>query len=78
VKGTDPDETVAKAIAHLGGISSIIKPNATVVIKPNAGHMAPRKQRQYIPGGGKGGDQGGSEGRPRQDRPARIFPPWDA
>ncbi len=32
---------VAEALSHLGGVESLIKPNATVVVKPNAGHPAP-------------------------------------
>ncbi len=38
VKGTDIEEMVREALALLGGVSSLIKPNSTVVIKPNAGH----------------------------------------
>jgi uncharacterized protein (DUF362 family) len=41
VKGTNPDEMVEKALDYLGGIKTVIKPNSTVVIKPNAGHMGP-------------------------------------
>ena len=39
VKGKNPDEMVEKAVDHLGGIQSVIKPDSTVVIKPNGGHM---------------------------------------
>src|SRR4030042_5102240 len=38
VKGTDAGEMVTEALSLLGGVSSLIKPNSTVVIKPNAGH----------------------------------------
>ncbi len=38
VKGTDAEKMVAEALSLLGGVSSLIKPNSTVVIKPNAGH----------------------------------------
>ena len=41
VKGTDAEKMVADALAHLGGVESLIKPNSTVVLKPNAGHPAP-------------------------------------
>jgi uncharacterized protein (DUF362 family) len=41
VKGADPDEMVEQALSHLGGIAAVIKPGATVVIKPNGGHMGP-------------------------------------
>ena len=39
VKENDIQEMVAKALSLLGGVSSLIKPGAVVVIKPNAGHM---------------------------------------
>ena len=39
VKGVNLDEMVIKALDHLGGIEAYIKPNSTVVVKPNAGHM---------------------------------------
>lgn len=39
VKGTDLNKMVEEALDQLGGVASIIRPNATVVIKPNAGHM---------------------------------------
>ena len=39
VKGTDPDVMVQQAIDLWGGIEAIVKPGATVVIKPNAGHV---------------------------------------
>ena len=38
VKGTDAEKMVKEALDLLGGVSSLIKPNATVVVKPNAGH----------------------------------------
>lgn len=38
VKGTDADEMVTEVLTLLGGVSSLIKPNSTVVIKPNVGH----------------------------------------
>lgn len=38
VKGKDPDEMVAEALDHLGGVKSLIRPGSTVVVKPNAGH----------------------------------------
>ena len=38
VKGTDPETMVEKALALLGGVESLIKPDSVVVIKPNAGH----------------------------------------
>jgi len=39
VKGTDVEALVQQAIDLVGGIGSIVKPGATVVIKPNAGHV---------------------------------------
>ena len=39
VKGADPDEMVESALSLLGGVKSLIRPNSTVVIKPNAGHL---------------------------------------
>ena len=38
VKGTNAEEMVTEALSLLGGVSSLIKPNSTVVIKPNVGH----------------------------------------
>ena len=38
VKGTDAEQMVTEALSLLGGVSSLIKPNSTVVIKPNVGH----------------------------------------
>jgi len=38
VKGVDAEKMVAEALSLLGGTASLIKPNSTVVIKPNAGH----------------------------------------
>ena len=40
-KGTDPEKTLKEVLSPLGGVSSLIKPKSTVVIKPNAGHPAP-------------------------------------
>ena len=41
IKGTNPERMVEEALSLLGGINSLIKPNSTVVIKPNAGHPIP-------------------------------------
>lgn len=41
VKGTDAQEMVGEALSLLGGVESLIKPNSTVVIKPNIGHTYP-------------------------------------
>jgi uncharacterized protein (DUF362 family) len=41
VKGSDADAMVEEAIEHLGGVGTLFKPGATVVIKPNAGHVYP-------------------------------------
>lgn len=41
VKGSDPDEMVEKALSHFGGIGTVVKPSATVIIKPNGGHVGP-------------------------------------
>jgi uncharacterized protein (DUF362 family) len=38
-KGTDVEALVQRAIDLAGGIGSIMRPGATVVIKPNAGHL---------------------------------------
>ena len=40
-KGTDAEQMVHEVLSHLGGVSSLIKPDSTVVIKPNAGHVMP-------------------------------------
>jgi uncharacterized protein (DUF362 family) len=37
-KGTNIDDVVEEALSHLGGAKNLIKPNSTVVLKPNAGH----------------------------------------
>ncbi|MFH1651136.1 MAG: DUF362 domain-containing protein [Chloroflexota bacterium] len=37
-KGTNAEKMVQEALDLLGGVTSLIKPNSTVVIKPNAGH----------------------------------------
>ena len=36
VKGTDAEKMVEEALSLLGGVSSLITPGSTVVIKPNA------------------------------------------
>ena len=41
VKGTDAEKLVDEALSLLGGVESLIKPNSTVVVKPNAGHDFP-------------------------------------
>jgi len=41
VKGTDAEAMVEEALEHLGGVSSLFEPGATVVVKPNAGHVYP-------------------------------------
>lgn len=41
VKGIDEEKMVAEALDLLGGVTSLIKPNSTVVVKPNAGHFQP-------------------------------------
>jgi len=41
VKGTDAEKMVEEALSLLGGVNSLIKPNSTVVVKPNAGHFQP-------------------------------------
>ena len=41
VKGDDVEKLAAEVLEPLGGIQNLIKPNSTVVIKPNAGHPAP-------------------------------------
>jgi len=40
-KGFDPAKLVAEVLEPLGGVRNLIRPNTTVVIKPNAGHPAP-------------------------------------
>jgi|WetSurMetagenome_2_1015567.scaffolds.fasta_scaffold39438_2 uncharacterized protein (DUF362 family) len=40
-RGSDPEKMVEEALSLLGGVGSLIKPNSTVVIKPNAGHPWP-------------------------------------
>ena len=40
-KGTDAEVMVEEALSHLGGVEALIKPNSTVVIKPNSGHPIP-------------------------------------
>ncbi len=41
VKGVNVEEMVEEALSYLGGVDSLIKPNSTVVVKPNAGHDYP-------------------------------------
>jgi len=41
VKGTNVEEMVEESLSYLGGVDSLIKPNSTVVVKPNAGHDYP-------------------------------------
>lgn len=41
VKGTDAEKMIDEALSLLGGVERLIKPNSTVVIKPNAGHPFP-------------------------------------
>jgi uncharacterized protein (DUF362 family) len=41
VKGTDASSMVEEALSLLGGVTSLIKPGSTVVVKPNAGHPHP-------------------------------------
>ncbi len=38
VKGTDAEKMVTEALDLLGGVTSLIKPNSTVIVKPNCGH----------------------------------------
>ena len=40
-QGTDIAQMVGEVLAPLGGVKALIKPKTTVVIKPNAGHVAP-------------------------------------
>ena len=40
-KGTDIEKLVEEVLEPFGGIRSLIKPRSTVVLKPNAGHVAP-------------------------------------
>jgi len=41
VKGTDPEKMIEEALSLLGGLDNLIKPNSTIVIKPNSGHPIP-------------------------------------
>jgi uncharacterized protein (DUF362 family) len=41
VKGVDTEKMVAETLDLLGGVASLIRPNSTVVIKPNVGHPFP-------------------------------------
>ena len=40
-RGSDPEKMVEEALSLLGGVGSLIRPNSTVVVKPNAGHPWP-------------------------------------
>lgn len=40
VKGNNIEKLVTEVLAPLGGVETLIRPKATVVIKPNAGHFA--------------------------------------
>ena len=37
-KGTDAEKMVTEVLSLLGGVSALIRPHSTVVVKPNAGH----------------------------------------
>jgi uncharacterized protein (DUF362 family) len=39
-KGTDVEKMLHELLSPLGGIRSLIKPKSTVILKPNAGHVA--------------------------------------
>ena len=39
--GKDVQENVTRVFDLLGGVTNLIKPNTTVILKPNAGHAAP-------------------------------------
>ena len=41
VKGSDAERMVEEALAHLGGVGAFFEPGATVVVKPNGGHVYP-------------------------------------
>ena len=41
VKGSDAERMVEEALAHLGGVKAFFEPGATVVVKPNGGHVYP-------------------------------------
>jgi len=40
-KGSDAEAMVEICLSHLGGVSQLIRPKSTVVLKPNAGHPFP-------------------------------------
>jgi uncharacterized protein (DUF362 family) len=42
-KENELEKMVEKVLEPLGGVGSLIKPKSTVVLKPNAGHVAPRE-----------------------------------
>ena len=41
VKGTEAEQMIEEALSLLGGLTNLIKPNSTIVVKPNAGHPVP-------------------------------------
>jgi len=41
VKGPGVGKMVEEVVSLLGGINTLIKPNSTVVVKPDAGHDYP-------------------------------------
>ena len=40
-KGTDIEKMLIEVLEPFGGVKSLIRPGSTVVLKPNAGHVAP-------------------------------------
>ena len=51
VRGTNEEAMVEEALEHLGGLNALIRPNATIVLKPNAGHpFAPETSVNTSPG----------------------------
>lgn len=50
VKGTDAEKMVEEALSLLGGVTSLIKPGSTVVVKPNAiGGLPPERGANTSP-----------------------------
>ena len=47
-------ESVTKVFDLMGGVTNMIKPGTTVMLKPNAGHASPLRVHQ--PRGGSGRD----------------------
>ena len=45
----DVQENVTRVFDMLGGVTNLIEPNSTVVLKPNAGHAAPPEVRKANP-----------------------------